>query len=805
MQAEANQALEGPKGIFVRAQFFATAARAALVAGLAFSSSAIAGTALAADAPPVTTAPANQATTLPEVIVQARRISENQEHVPVAVTTLNTQALRNDTVTKVADLAKSVPSFQVDPGSLGGAADPVFTVRGLSGALVADPAVVAYFDEVASDPRNFAYAMYDLGSVQILKGPQGTLFGKNSTGGAVTIAPVRPNWTYNGYVDFRYGNYNDREMTAAVNLPLVKDMVALRVAGEFEQRDGTLTSVTGGGQYNNRDHDSIRAELVITPGPEFENYLEGTIYTVRENGNQGILTGIADCPAAGIENCAFQPPLNTSFGTPNVAQELAEQQKLGINQTESNFHAPFNVDYDAVTDIMTGKLGPFTFKNIAHIDYAQYNIGYDLSGTGLNILDQLDHQGNHNYSDELHFIGKAFDGWLSWIVGAYYDQFQQAEHQDFHFVNFSLNPFSPQSITLSQPQESEAVFAQTNTDFSHIIPGLSLTTGYRYTWDDRSITQQRLQAGSTLLGVPTCGLTGFPGLDVATCTEHLKTHFSNYNYDISLNYQVTPRTLVYLATRRGYKAGGFNFAATQAAYIEYAPETVTDWEAGLKTEWRVLGVPVRTNLALYRGDYDDIQYQDIITPPGGALGIPAALVLNDDPFNGVKNKAVLEGGEAEVTFAPLRDLTVNGYYGYASGRYTRFDYSPDSGVTTIKLDGQALEGIPNNTFGLNLQYKPELPGVAGPLFFSANFYARTKTSANELNPSLLGGYSNLDLRLDWRGAMGSSVDVALYGTNVTNDRHVIVDNNLLTAVGVEAKTYADPTMYGVELRYHFGT
>ena len=799
----------------MKAQYFASAARAALIVGVALAAAAIAPSAFA-QTTPAGTAPAkgasDQVTTLPEVIVQARRIDENQEHVPVAVTTLSTQALRYDTVTQVQDLAKSVPSFEVDPGSLGGAADPVFTVRGLSGALVADPSVVAYFDEVASDPRNFAYSMYDLGSVQILKGPQGTLFGKNSTGGAVTIAPVRPNWTYNGYVDFRYGNYNDREMTAAVNLPLVKDMVALRVAGEFEQRDGTLTSVTGGGQYNNRDHDSVRAELIVTPGPEFENYLEGTVYTVRENGNQAILTGIANCPAAGIENCAYQPPLNAGFHTPNVAQFLDEQQKLGIDHTESNFSAPFNVDYDAVTDIMTGRLGPFTFKNIAHIDYAQYRIGYDLSGTGLGILDQLDHQGNHNYSDELHFIGKAFDGWLSWIVGAYYDQFQQAEHQDFHFVNFSLNPFSPQSITLSQPQESEAVFAQTDTDFSHIIPGLSLTTGYRYTWDDRTITQQRLQRGGvTLAGAPPvpvlvspCGLAGFPGLDAATCTEHLETHFANYNYDISLNYQVTPRTLVYLATRRGYKAGGFNFASTIPAFVEYAPEIVTDWEAGLKTEWRVLGTPVRVNIAAYHGDYVDIQYQDIITPLGGALGIPAALVLNDDPYNGVKNKAILEGAEAEVTFAPLRDLTVNGYYGYASGHYTQFDYSPDNGVTTLNLAGQPLQGIASSTFGLDLQYRPVLPGVAGSLVFSGNFYARTKESANEISPSLLGSYTNLDLRLDWRGAMGSRVDVALYGTNVTNDRHVIVDNNLLTAVGVEAKAYADPTMYGIELRYRFG-
>jgi iron complex outermembrane receptor protein len=781
----------------------ATSARAALIIGVAVAATTVAQAASAADTPP-TNAAQDAVTTLPEVIVQARRIDENQEHVPVAVTTLNTQAMRNDTVTKVQDLAKSVPSFEVDPGSLGGDGDPVFTVRGLSGALVADPAVVAYFDEVASDPRNFAYSMYDLSSVQVLKGPQGTLFGKNSTGGAVTFAPTRPSFNgYGGYLDFRYGDYNDREVTAAVNLPLVKDMVAMRVAGDFEDRDGTLTSVTGGGQYNTRDHGSARFELVITPGNEFENYLQATAYNVHENGNMAILTGIdPNCPADGVETCAYQPPDNTAFNTPNLQQFLKEQQALGINHTESNFDAPFNVQYDGVTDIMTGRVGPFTFKNIAHIDYARYDIGYDLSGTGLGILDEQDHQSNHNYSDELHFIGTAFDHWLSWIVGAYYDQYQQAEHEGFDFVNFSLNPFSPQTISLSQPQESEAVFAQTTTDFSHLINGLSLTTGYRYTWDDRTITQQRLQKGSVPLSVPTCGLTGFPGLNTATCTEHLETHFSNYNYDVSLNYQATKNLLLYVSTSRGYKSGGFNFAATVPQYIEYAPEIVTNWELGLKADWRLFGMPMRTNIAAYRGDYDDIQYQDIITPKG--FGIPAALVLNEDPFNGVKNKAVLEGGEAEVTIAPVRDLTVNGYYGYASGHYTQFDYSPDNGVTTINLAGQPLQGIATSTFGLNAQYRPEFTGLAGRMMFSANFYARSTESANEISPALLYSYTNLDLRWDWRNAMGGPIDVALYGTNVTNNRHVIVDNSLISAVGVEAKAYADPTMYGIELRYHFG-
>jgi len=791
----------------VKSQFLVSAARAALVTSLVLSAAAIAQSASAADATATAT---DQATTLPEVIVQARRVSENQERVPVAVTTLSTQHLREDTVTQVSDLAKSVPSFEVDPGSLGGAADPVFTVRGLSGALVADPSVVAYFDQVATDPRNFAYSMYDLESVQVLKGPQGTLFGKNSTGGAVTFAPIRPSQNFGGYVDFRYGNYNDTELSGAINLPIISDKLALRVAGDFENRDGTLSSTTGGGKYNDRDHGSVRAELLFTPNSHYENYLEATVYQVRENGNQFLLSGVEPCPTPGAisaPQCAYEFPLTLGLGTTDIQQELAQQQTLGKNRTVSNFHSPFDVDYDAVTDIATARFGEITIKNIAHMDYARYHIAYDLTGTGAGILDQDDHQGNHNYSDELQFIGDMMDHRLNWLVGGYYNKFVQNEHEDFDLETFPGNPFSPQDISISQPQESKALFGQVTYDFSQWAKGISLTAGYRYTWDNRSITQQRLQPGGFepspvppfFVIVPSCGLAGFPGLNNATCTENLSTNFSNYNYNVSLNWQATDHTLLYVSSRRGYKSGGFNFAATDPAFIEYSPETVTDVEIGLKSDWRLGEMPVRTNLAAYQGKYDNIQAQFVSTSPSG---LPEALIVNQDPITGTKNKATLTGGEAEVTIIPVRQVTLSGYYGYASGKYDQFIDSASG--TPISLAGQAVEGIANNTFGLNLQYHPEISGFTGPMTLSADLYNRSKESANALNPSAIGGYTNLDLRFDWRNAMGGPIDVAVYGTNVTNDRHVIIDNNLLNVVGVEAKQFADPTMYGIELRYHFG-
>jgi iron complex outermembrane receptor protein len=787
----------GSEGIMASTKFNHVAAGAALAPILALTAAAYAGPALAQANPPPATTPADQVAGVPVVIVEARRVNENQQTVPVAVTAIPTRVLREDTVTQVSDLAKDAPSLEIDPGSLGGAADPTFTIRGLSGALVADPSVVTYFDQVALDPRDFAYSMYDLSSVEVLKGPQGTLFGKNSTGGAVTFAPMRPGPNLGGFVDVRDGNYNDREFTGVVNVPL-SDTVQARIAADDEQRDGIVKSVTGGPAYDDRNHYSVRAELLVRPNDRYENYLEATAYSVREVGNEPILTGVAPCVTGAEPQCFFEFPANLFLGTKDLNALLAQQQTLGRDRTVNNFISPFNVDYDAITDIATIHWGPVTIKNIAHVDDARYHIAFDLTGTGAGLLDQDDHQDNHNYSDELQFIGHGFNNRLNWLLGGYYDHFTQSEHQSFNDVTFPGTPFSPQVISLSQPQESKALFGQATYDLSDILRGLSITGGYRYTWDTRSITQTRLQPGLPPF-IPACALAGFPGLDPTTCVERLLANFENDNYNVSANWQATPELLLYVASRRGYKSGGFNFAATDPAFIQYQPETVTDVEVGLKADWKLGDVPVRTNLAVYDARYDDIQAQFITISPSG---LPEALIVNRDPLTGTKNRATLSGGEAEITAILTPELRVSGFYGFATGRYDQFIDSA-SGFP-INLAGQDISGIAQSTGGVTIDWQPALGERWGAPEFVANIYGRSSLTSNLLNPGMLGGYTNVDLRVDWRSIGGHPIDIALYGDNVTDNRHVVISNDLLQVVGVSSEQFAEPATFGVELRYRFG-
>ena len=752
---------------------------------------------------------------LEAVVVQARRVNELQQQTPVAVTALSAERLREDTIVQVQDLQRIAPSFEIGSTGLGGSAAPGFTVRGLTGALLTDPAVVAYFDEAVTDSRDFAYSFYDLGSVQVLKGPQGTLFGKNSTGGALLIAPQRPKADFGGYVDARYGSFNDREVQGAINLP-VGDRLQLRIAGDYEKRDGTVQSVTGGPAYNDRNHGSVRFEALWRPAEVFENYLQVTDYQVRQINNLPQLRSLNEDCAAKPANlvaelsakpyCAFEPPLTTAFHTGDLTQYFAQQQALGLDKTVANSAAPFDVDYLAGTDIASVRLGAMTFKNILHADLSRYHIGFDFDGTPANLLGQDDFQRNGFFSEEFQFVGTAFSKQLSWIVGGYYSDLELNESDVFREVDFPLNPINPLHVNQYEPQKSEAGFGQATYDFSQYVKGLSLTAGYRYTWDQRSFTQRRLEGPTgAICGLGATDSSGvfipFPGTDTATCKEHLSERFSDDNYNLSLSWQATRDLLVYVATRKGYKAGGFNFTASQAQFITYKPEELHDLEFGLKADWHIGVVPLRTNLAVFGAKYDNIQSQ--VTRVDPVSGNLESIIVNQDPVGGTPNKATLYGGELEITARPTRTIRLTAFYGYTHGQYDQFIFA--GSPAPLNLKGQPIDGISPHTAGVGVVYTPDVPEQWGWPELSANLYYRAQQTTNASDLSVPpGAFTTLDLRLDWRQVGGRPIDIAFYGNNVTNARYLDLGLDLRAEVGILATQYSEPGSYGVQLRYHFG-
>ena len=235
-------------------------------------------------------APATSAatSTLGEVVVTARRRAENLQRVPVAVTAFSSQAIEQKGIVNQSSLADFTPSMMTITGG-SPSEGATFALRGQGPAFGAVPGVVPYFAEVANpvgiDGRIGTY--YDLANVRVLAGPQGTLFGKNATGGNILFEPARPTNRFEGYIRGEYGNYNDRRIEGAINLPIVDDRVLLRVAGEIGRRDGYNTDVGPnfpGRKYDNLNYDSVRVSLTARPTDRIELYTVFRYYLSDNNG-----------------------------------------------------------------------------------------------------------------------------------------------------------------------------------------------------------------------------------------------------------------------------------------------------------------------------------------------------------------------------------------------------------------------------------------------------------------------------------------------------------------------------------------
>ncbi|MET0984537.1 MAG: TonB-dependent receptor [Steroidobacteraceae bacterium] len=787
------------------------------------------------------TVPASgKGTGLEEIVVTARRVEESQQTVPIAVTALSADMLERATVNEVFDLPRLVPSLVVAQGGFGGASNPGYTIRGLGNSILADPGVIIYFDEVAVESRFYPYSFYDLASVQIVKGPQGTLFGKNSTGGAVLFVSQRPTDQMEGFAEVGFGNFNERRVTGAINVP-ISEAVKFRLSGNLEERDGTVESATGGPEYNDRDNWSVRAQLTLNPTDALEIY---TAYTHNEVDQHldpfyvRVVTQPSSCPASFAQLflpttpnvCSYYnaqaltiPPVQGGGPYYSPSAELALQNQLGNDRTVQNSRNPFIVDVDAVTNIISWEVGPVTIKNIAHYEDAFAFNGIDSDGT-RNTLSELTTEYNYTTkSNELQVIGKAFDR-LDWIAGLYYSDIQQDEFYDVFQFTAPTNPRVRSQTSTEQEYISKAVFVQPTLDLSSVVEGLSVTAGYRHTWDEKDYTKVSFLQPAPLQPINACrqqfysvgGVNSFglplfvpgafyPGVDPATCSLNLKDEWDEDSYNLTVNWQFTSNMMAYVAHRKGYKAGGFNFTARLPQNIDYEPEIAKDYEVGFKGDFNFGSMLLRTNLAVYHTDYESIQTGVILV-----TGTTAEQVIKNDSLDGKPNKAELEGIEAEITFVPVAGLTLGAFYGRVDkAEYKHSSFLSATGAPVI-LDGENIAGVIPENYGFNVSYSPLfLSGDWGRPTLSAGYSFRGQPRENAFTAPQtppqwrVEELETVDAQLRVEDIASMPLDVSLYASNLTDERARTGTLYQPTqASGVEK--LQEPRTYGVQLRYRFG-
>lgn len=705
-----------------------------------------------------------------DIVVTARRREESLQSVPVSITAVSAAALEQMGVRSTDDLQRALPGVNISGQRRD---DASFYVRGQGPGIFSYgqrnfTSVATYFAEVpalVSGPGVF----FDLGNVQILKGPQGTLFGRNTTGGAVLFEPQRPTQDIEGYAKFSFGNSGYREAEAVFNLPVVTDLLSIRLAGNVAEREGFTTSILSGQKLDGRDYQAYRASLLFTPALGVENLTIIDGRTKKQSGTSAVLRQINPDIALGQ---AFQP-------------YLEQQKALGIRKTllpiplydrQSGFGITNKTSWE-VSDAIT-------LKNIVSLRRNRVDQASDFDGTPVNtflIQNVADGRGwqisQRQFTEEFQVQGKANAISLNYILGFYHETTKPDVPQEVRqslFGNVSVRD-------LGYRDESNALFAHGEIALTEQF---QLSGGFRYTWDQREATISVYNlAGQCTQQVPT-------GSGTILCPFAARSKFKAPSYNATLQYSPTDRALLFASYRHGYKSGGLNLPSPAPEYTSFDPEYVDSFELGLKADWRI-GFPLRTNLSVFLDKYQDIQISQPVVIPGVAI---TSLVQN-------AGRATNKGFEFETTAKPASWLSLGGFVSYLDA------HSNVTVAGTSAIKGRQTAFQPRWKYGLNGRIELPVNDAIGTATMSADYSWQSAVNTNETDDRFITTYPSygvLGARIELANVASSGIDLALFGSNLTNKKYILGGFPLTSSLGFEAAYYGEPRMYGMSARIRFG-
>ncbi len=736
----------------------------------------------------------NQVFRLEEIIVSARRIDENLQDVPIAITAVTGDDLLKMDIRTATDLQRIVPSLNVT-GSLSRNEEDI-TLRGLrkTGDFTGaggGPAVVSYFAEVPA--RSGGPGLYmDLQNVQVLKGPQGTLFGRNTTGGAILLQPRRPDSEVGGYLRATLGDFGRIDTEGAINLPVVEDTLMMRFAAQKQTRDGFTKDVNTGREYDNRDNWTARLSVLYTPNDQFENYAilwaseyeeNGYGFYFEENNPNG--------PFASLLTPLYEA--QQQLGIRDVALSAkpfeVNKSKGVVNRTEYN-----------VTDNLS-------LINIFSYSRQRGGNASDLDGTILPINDLLGpRDGNWNPNDstvteELQFHWSTFDDALELRLGGYYEK-QKSEGAMTFAQHLSLG-FTSVQQDAQHETSSKAVFVHGNLDVGAVweqFSGLNIAAGYRSTKDEFSQSFDIVGYPGIVdpIPTPTSGdmCLGALGSTYPNCLVGLTADDDGQSWDLSVDYALSDNVLLYASYRRGYKSGGFNssvggFFGLDHPAFTYGPENVDSYELGAKMEWSVGSVSGMTNIAFYTSDYQDVQVKNNLQ-----IG-PITTSANQNAAS-----ATINGLEIEAVVKILNSITLTVGYSYTDAAYD--DYITPAGED---LSGLAFQNTPKQMVNLGITYDYQLPRSLGYLSLDGRYSWQDDMfsgfTADDTPGAIIDDYNIINLRASWNQIAGSGVDASIFVNNLNDTEYRVSNLVSYNTTGQVLSLYGEPRMWGVSFGIEF--
>ena len=797
-----------------------------------------------------------------DIVVTARRVQERLQDVPISISVFSAQQVADRNIVSAGELARYTPSLSAN--SRFGPEKTSFAIRGFNQDGGTAPSVGVYFADVpalrstgSTTTGNGAGpgALFDLQNVQVLKGPQGTLFGRNTSGGAVLLVPAKPTDQLEGYVEGSLGNHEMRRVQAVLNVPIT-DSLRVRLGVDRQTRDGYIRNLSGIGpdKFNSVDYWAVRGSVVADITPDLENYFIGSW---SRSDTPGFLPRVFACN----RRIAATTPATTNSAVVNL--ECAQADRANSRDFFTGENAipdprQLVAQFQFINTTTWRASDSVTIKNIVSYGEIRESFRSSVDGEDLKIVSGPDAGKNavrvfsntypggdsaslSTLTEELQLQGTSLDHRLNWQGGGYMEIGNPLGYAGTLSTNTAVcttaspltgcGPFTPQagvspvaSTLTGRLQEYRfrdyGLYAQGTFKLTE---KLSFTGGFRYTWDKYSVIAEHMN----FLPVPpvsspargfcadqfTFGARGTatnPGtLTIDQCRHTTNGKSSAPTWVVDLDYKPIEDILVYAKYARGYRQGqirpeGYGREAFQ-------PEKIDTYEIGAKTSWRG-AVSGTFNVAAFYNDFSNQQVtaSGVFRTPGLT---PAQVIVN-------AGKSRIAGVEVDSSIRAFAGMQIDFGYAYLDTKVKSLIAPPADAVFSTILISGALVGYPltnapkhkvtlTGTYTLPIDQSIGRISLGATYTYSSKQYSTYQDSTPQIiaavgrDLGLLPAISLLNLNLNWRSIAGKPIDLALFATNVTNKKYPVAVFGLYPTFGEEAMAVGEPRMFGIRLRYRF--
>lgn len=693
--------------------------------------------------------PAWAQTALEEIVVTAQRRAESLQDSPIAITTVTANDIRSRNMEDISQVANVTPNLTFDTvASTTGASSSVIFIRGigqLDFALTTDPGVGVYVDGVyIARSVGGVLDVVDIQQIEVLRGPQGTLFGRNTIGGALNITSRKPAAEFGGELQVSGGNNGRREARASFDLP-ASESLQTRVVAMIKQRDGFVRGDQDGRELGEEDRKAVRFSATAALADNFKIDFSADYTHIDEQSAASILVDVNELPPGSNCNPLLNPNANgncigggptmawlwnnadvpiSGFTLPPFDQRWV--RSLGDDRTSGTGPNGVNLEIGGAALTAAWELDNLTLKSI--FSYRKTDGSFERDGDSSPA--QILHTENPEYkqeqlSAELQAVGSLWDGRLTYVAGVYYFD-ESGRDRVFVFLPPSFAYVDNLSIvdSTSIAGYGQATFAVTDD--------LNLTAGIRYNRDKKKVDLEQYFIVSGPVGSDTFGGapigTQIPLIPVGVS----KDTFNNVSPKIGIDYKFSESTLGYASVTRGFKSGGFNFRylLPRNSVLGYRPETVTSYEVGLK--WEGFDRRVRLNSAAFYAEYKNIQ---------------TIIYENGAPLTQNAGAAEIKGFEIELDAVITEGLRVASGIGFTDAEYTKVPaFDPNLFEFIQVTKDKKLPKTPKWSFNAAVMYSFPL-GSMGDLLLRADWTHVTGVYNDAQNAPQLyqSARSNVDL------------------------------------------------------------